>query len=95
MKSQTAKQNPVLMDKAIAHYLKSDRGTKTPLFTFMSLFDDNEPYPLPELLTLLDERISGQEQAFNAGGKFSDELSLATLRNKRAKLLKEAKRMGA
>lgn len=41
MKSQTAKQNPVLMQQAIKHYLT--HGKETPVFTFMSFYDDSEP----------------------------------------------------
>lgn len=54
MKCRTAKT--ALLNKAIEHYLE-----KRPLMRFMSLYDDNEPYPLGEVLTLLRERINTLE----------------------------------
>lgn len=53
MKCEIAKNNFVLIDKAIAYYL---RGNKMP-YTFMSLWNDNEPYPLHELKKALKRRI--------------------------------------
>ncbi|WP_167325174.1 hypothetical protein [Mannheimia granulomatis] len=44
MKCITAKQNPVLMRLAIRHYLENDKGKETPVFTFLSLYSETEPY---------------------------------------------------
>lgn len=63
MKSQTAKQNPVLMQQAIKHYLT--HGKETPVFTFMSFYDDSEPYHLAELITCLSETDSDWNQIGN------------------------------
>lgn len=62
MRCVIAKMNLVLMNKAIAHYLEpSTQGT---VFTFPSLYDDNEPYPLPELLLMVQEQIGLFESQF-------------------------------
>ena len=45
MKCTIAKNNELLLKQAIQHYRKSSQ-----IFTFMSLYDDNEPYPIDELL---------------------------------------------
>ncbi|TCK01677.1 hypothetical protein EV694_0297 [Volucribacter psittacicida] len=50
MKCRIAKQR--LLSQAIEHYLN-----KRTLFHFMSLYDDNEPYPLGEVVLLLSERL--------------------------------------
>lgn len=65
MKSQIAKQNPVLMQQAIKHYLNNAKGKETPVFTFMSFHDDNEPYHLAELITCLSETDSDWNQIGN------------------------------
>ncbi|MCW9733161.1 hypothetical protein L5B97_06640 [Avibacterium sp. 20-15] len=54
MKCRIAKT--ALLSEAIEHYLE-----KRPLLRFMSPYDDNEPYPLDEVITLLSERISTLE----------------------------------
>ncbi|AHG73266.1 hypothetical protein X781_11180 [Mannheimia sp. USDA-ARS-USMARC-1261] len=67
MKAKIAKNNFVLMDLAIDYYLH--RGT--PPYTFMSLWNDKEPYPLNELKICLKKRImiavNKQKQEFTLG----------------------------
>ena len=43
MKCTIAKNNELLLQQAIQHYRKSHQ-----IFTFMSLYSDNEPYPIDE-----------------------------------------------
>lgn len=43
MKCTIAKNNLFLLKQAIQHYRKSHQ-----IFTFMSLYSDNEPYPIDE-----------------------------------------------
>ena len=62
MRCVIAKMNLVLMQQAIKHYL--DKTTQGTQFTFKSLYDDNEPYPLPELLTMVQEQIGLLEREF-------------------------------
>lgn len=88
MRCVIAKINPVLMDMAIKHYLENENGTETPLFTFKSLWSDEEPYPLDELLFCLDERIADLEEQFKAHPIENTVIALNTLRRKRAKLAK-------
>lgn len=45
MKCAIAKNNELLLKQAIQHYRKSHQ-----IFTFMSLYSDNEPYPIDEVL---------------------------------------------
>ena len=46
IRCKEAKQNLLLT--AVKHYKKS-----TALFTFISLYDDNEPYPIEEVIYVL------------------------------------------
>ena len=62
MRCVIAKMNLVLMELAIKHYL--DKTTQGTQFTFKSLYDDNEPYPLPKLLTMIQEQIGLLEREF-------------------------------
>ncbi|MEE3700300.1 hypothetical protein [Mannheimia haemolytica] len=93
MKCITAKQNPVLMRLAIRHYLDNNKGTKTPLFTFLSLYSETEPYPLPELLIVLGNRIAKLEQQHNAMPSETDSITLGILRKQLSQLLKVAARI--
>ncbi|HHW7568799.1 TPA: hypothetical protein ACU21S_002151 [Mannheimia haemolytica] len=93
MRCLTAKQNTVLMRLAIRHYLNNDKGNKTPLFTFLSLYSETEPYPLPELLIVLGNRIAKLEQQHNAMPSETDLITLGILRKQLAQLLKVAERM--
>lgn len=43
MKCAIAKHNPLLLEQAIKHYRHSLQT-----FTFMSLYDDAEPFPIDE-----------------------------------------------
>ncbi|QHB17837.1 hypothetical protein [Mannheimia pernigra] len=92
MRCTTAKQNPVLMRLAIRHYLETNKGKKTPVFTFLSLYSDNEPYPLPELLIMLGKRIAKLEQQHNAMPNETDLTTLGILRKQLAQLRKVAER---
>lgn len=93
MRCTTAKQNPVLMRVAIRHYLNNDRGNKTPIFTFLSLYTDTEPYPLPELLIMLGKRIEALEKQYKAMPVENDSITLGILRKQLAQLRKVAERM--
>ncbi|HDZ6746240.1 TPA: hypothetical protein RS749_001153 [Mannheimia haemolytica] len=81
------------MRLAIRHYLNNDKGTKTPLFTFLSLYSETEPYPLPELLIVLGNRIAKLEQQHNAMPNETDSITLGILRKQLAQLLKVAARI--
>ena len=90
MRCIIAKQNPVLMRLAIRHYLENNKGTKTPLFTFLSLYSDNEPYPLPELLRMLSKRIEALEKQYEVMPIENDLITLSILRKQLAQLRKVA-----
>lgn len=88
MRCVIAKTNPVLMDKAIIHYLNPEKCKESPLFRFMSLFDDEEPYPLPELIQCLNERIDEQQALFKEYPTDSTSIHLGRLKRNRRELLK-------
>lgn len=52
MKCAIAKHNELLLQQAIQHYRKSHQ-----IFTFMSLYSDNEPYPIDEVIQVLEQRL--------------------------------------
>jgi len=52
MKCTIAKNNELLLKQAIKHYRKSSQ-----IFTFMSLYSDNEPYPIDEVIQVLEQRL--------------------------------------
>ncbi len=52
MKCTIAKNNLFLLKEAIQHYRKSHQ-----IFTFMSLYSDNEPYPIDEVIQVLEQRL--------------------------------------
>lgn len=52
MKCTIAKNNLFLLKEAIQHYKKSSQ-----LFTFISLYSDNEPYPIDEVIEVLEQRL--------------------------------------
>lgn len=52
MKCTIAKNNIFLLKQAIQHYRKSSQ-----IFTFMSLYSDNEPYPIDEVIQVLEQRL--------------------------------------
>lgn len=56
IKAHTSKR--FLLSTAIRHYLKPT----SEIYRFMSLYDDNEPYPLVEVIELLKERILELEE---------------------------------
>lgn len=56
MRANLAKHNPLILDQAIKHYLNHRKPT--PEFTFMSLWDDSEPYPLTEVMNVAGERLA-------------------------------------
>lgn len=53
MKCTIAKHNGLLLQQAIQHYRKSHQ-----IFTFMSLYSDNEPYPIDEVIQVLEQRLN-------------------------------------
>ena len=52
MKCTIAKNNLFLLKQAIQHHRKSHQ-----IFTFMSLYSDNEPYPIDEVIQVLEQRL--------------------------------------
>ena len=52
MKCTIAKHNLFLLKEAIQHYRKSHQ-----IFTFMSLYSDDEPYPIDEVIEVLEHRL--------------------------------------
>lgn len=88
MRCAIAKSNPALMDLASAHY-QCNAGYKTiPVFTFKSLYSDEEPYPLEELIFCLGERIASYEAEFKQYSTETGEIYLRQLRRKRLVLMK-------
>lgn len=53
MKCIIAKHNSLLLQQAIQHYRKSSQ-----IFTFMSLYSDDEPYPIDEVIQVLEQRLN-------------------------------------
>ena len=53
MKCTIAKHNLFLLKQAIQHYRKSHQ-----IFTFMSLYSDDEPYPIGEVVQVLKQRLN-------------------------------------
>lgn len=86
MRCVFAKTNPVLMDKAIAHYLNAIKRKESPVFHFMSLYSDNEPYPLPELIECLNERIDAIQKEFKKYPTEDNVFWLSKLKRKREQL---------
>ena len=58
IRCKEAKQNLLLT--AVKHYKKS-----TALFTFISLYDDNEPYPLEEVIYILQCKCDAAKREIN------------------------------
>lgn len=56
MKCTIAKHNELLLHQAIKHYRKS-----TDIFTFVSLYDDFEPYPIEEVIEVIKLKLSDTE----------------------------------
>lgn len=72
------------MDKAITYYLK---GNKTP-YTFMSLWNDNEPYPLHELKKAIKRRIIILINTQKNDPSLENEILIERLSNQLARLEK-------
>lgn len=60
MKCAIAKNNELLLKQAIQHYRKSAQ-----IFTFPSLYDDFEPYPINEVVDVLKLKVSDLECAID------------------------------
>nr|DAS41802.1 MAG TPA: hypothetical protein [Caudoviricetes sp.] len=58
IRCKEAKKNLLLT--AVKHYKKS-----TALFTFISLYDDNEPYPLEEVIYILQCKCDAAKREIN------------------------------
>lgn len=58
MRCAIAKHNPLILLQAVKHYQKSAQ-----IFTFPSLYDDFEPYPIKEVVDVLKLKISDLESA--------------------------------
>ncbi|MCK3654960.1 hypothetical protein A4G19_04025 [Pasteurellaceae bacterium Macca] len=77
------------MNTAIRHYLNRKARTETPLFTFESLYSECEPYPLAELLIVLNWRIEALKQEREESPHPSNDLiTIHTLENQQARLTK-------
>lgn len=83
MKCEIAKNNPLLMDEAIKHYLD-----KKSLFTFKSLWNDEEPYPKDELIQCLKARIDKVKVLMLVLPTISNEMALIRLEKAYKKLTK-------
>lgn len=58
MRCAIAKHNPLILLQAVKHYQESAQ-----IFTFPSLYDDFEPYPIKEVVDVLKLKISDLESA--------------------------------
>lgn len=54
---ETAKLNPLIIRQAVGFYEKSAKSDPLPAFTFLSLWNDEEPYPIKELISVLTAKI--------------------------------------
>lgn len=61
MKCTIAKHNPLILLQAVKHYQKSAQ-----IFTFSSLYNDFEPYPIKEVVDVLKLKVSDLERAIDA-----------------------------
>ncbi|WP_040976828.1 hypothetical protein [Necropsobacter massiliensis] len=61
MKCAIAKHTPLILIQAVRHYQKSAQ-----IFTFPSLYDDFEPYPIKEVVDVLKLKASDLERAIDA-----------------------------
>ena len=60
MRCAIAKHNPLILLQAVKHYQKSAQ-----IFTFPSLYDDFEPYPIKEVVDVLKLKINDLESAID------------------------------
>ncbi|GAB1669192.1 TPA: hypothetical protein ACU21B_000574 [Mannheimia haemolytica] len=82
MKCEFAKTNPLIIKQAVEFYLKNKKG----LFTFVSLWNDEEPFPKDELLICLDVWIKQLKELHSTAPTIETELTLKNLLEKRRKL---------
>ena len=69
MKCTIAKNNELLLKQAIQHYRKSSQ-----IFTFMSLYSDNEPYPIDDVIQVLENRLNVIKRQIDNFTKMTAEL---------------------
>lgn len=86
IRCKEAKQN--LLIAAVKHYKKS-----TALFTFISLYDDNEPYPLDEVIYILQCKCDAAKREINNRPNSPNMDALKTIYFIAAKQLKEMKKV--
>lgn len=79
MRAEIAKRN--LLNIAIKHYLENSE-----IMRFMSLQDDNEPYPIEDVIILLSERIERLEREFKQYPNESNKQDLTRAINQLKKL---------
>lgn len=60
MKCAIAKHSETILKQAIKHYSKHST-----LFAFISLYDDNEPYPLDEVIDVIKLKIKDLKTEVN------------------------------
>jgi len=66
VKCTIAKHNSLLLQQAIQHYRKSHQ-----IFTFMSLYDDNEPYPIDDVIQVLEQRLNAIQSEIDSFTKMT------------------------
>lgn len=80
MRAAIAKQNLTVIRQAVKHY--TDPATQNRTFTFMSFYDDEEPYTLAELLLVLADYIKQLETAYNEQPSIENETALSVWRKR-------------
>lgn len=96
MRCVIAKINPVLMNLAAKHYLAfyTAKGNPMPtLFTFKSLYSDEEPYPLDELIFCIGEQLELLHKQFKEQPSEAIAIEHSILKRKRNRLMKLQERM--
>lgn len=92
IRCKEAKQN--LLIAAVKHYKKS-----TALFTFISLYDDNEPYPLDEVIYILQCKCDAAKREIDSRPNSPNMDALETIyfiaKKQLDAMLKQQKRINA
>lgn len=91
MRCVIAKVNPVLMNLAAKHYLGfyTAKGNPKPtLFTFKSLYSDEEPYPLEELIFCIGEQLALLDKQFKEQPSEVIAIEHSLLKRKQYRLMK-------
>ena len=93
MKCAIAKHSETLLELAIKHY----RHTRE-MFVFISLYDDEEPFPLDEVISVLAlkiEETKNELERWRAMGKIHESLETHLfIMNKNLKMLRKMQQQG-